>query len=75
MMRVIQHNKFLRDILEDFLREISPFETHGGCFHLTITCSAGNGRSPGRQMRPKVILGDLLWSELCVLIARRIMFG
>ena len=37
--------------------------------------SAGNGRSPGRQMRPKIILGDLIWSEIRVFVARRIMFG
>ena len=37
--------------------------------------SAGNDRSPGRQMRPKIILGDLIWSEICVFVAQRIMFG
>ena len=40
-----------------------------------IKHSAGNGRSPGRQMRPKIILGDLIWSEIRVFVARRIMFG
>ena len=26
-------------------------------------------------MPPKIILGDLIWSEICVFVARRIMFG
>ena len=26
-------------------------------------------------MRPKIIWGDLIWSEICVFVARRIMFG
>ena len=38
-------------------------------------CSAGNGQSPGRQMRPKIILDALIWSEIRVFVARRIMFG
>ena len=29
----------------------------------------------GRQMRPKIILGDLIWSDIRVFVARRIMFG
>ena len=37
--------------------------------------SAGNGRSPGRQMRPKIILGDLIWSEIRVFVARRFKLG
>ena len=29
----------------------------------------------GRQMRPKIILGDLIWSEIRVFVARRFKFG
>ena len=44
-------------------------------WNLLADSSAGNGRSPGRQMRPKIIWGDLIWSEIRVFVARRIMFG
>ena len=34
-----------------------------------ILHKAGNGRSSGRQMQTKIILGDLIWSEIRVGVA------
>ena len=44
-------------------------------FSMSSSASAGNGSSPGNQMLPKIILGNPIWSEICVFVTRRIMFG
>ena len=55
--------------------ELLPAVIFAGISMYAEACSAGNGRSPGRRMRPKIIWGDHIWSEIRVFVARRIMFG